>query len=73
MKRVDAKFVFDSDLMTNEISRVIYEDYLPAALVKGKYVAASEPQIVEKGLEYVQEALNVNKKSVSAKKVIVTL
>jgi hypothetical protein len=46
---------------------------LPAALAKGKYVAAPEPQVVGKGLEDVQEAFDVNKRGVSAKKVVVSL
>ena len=73
VKRVDAKLVWGSDLMANEIGRVIYEDHLPAALAGRKYIAAPEPQIVGKGLEYVQEALDVSQRGVSAKKVIVSL
>jgi NADPH:quinone reductase-like Zn-dependent oxidoreductase len=73
VKRVDTKFIFGSDLMANEVSRAIYEDYLPAALAQGKYIAAPEPLVVGKGLEYVQEAMDMNKKGVSAKKVVVSL
>lgn len=73
VQRVGTKFIFGSDLMANEVSRAIYEDYLPAALAEGKYIAAPEPQVVGKGLEYIQEALDLNKKGVSAKKVVVTL
>jgi NADPH:quinone reductase-like Zn-dependent oxidoreductase len=72
-KRVGIKFIFGSDLMVNEVSRVIYEDYLPAALAEGKYVPAPEPQVVGKGLEYVQEAFDVQMTGVSAKKVVVSL
>ena len=72
-KRVGTKFIWGSDLMANEVSRVIYEDYLPVALAEGKYAAAPDPQVVGKGLEYVQEALDVNMKGVSAKKVVVSL
>jgi NADPH:quinone reductase-like Zn-dependent oxidoreductase len=73
VKRVDIKFIFGSSLMGNEVSRVVYEDYLPTALAEGKYIAAPEPQIVGKGLEYVQEAFDVNMMGVSAKKVVVSL
>lgn len=73
VNRVGSKFIFGSDLMVNEVSRVIYEDYLPTALAEGKYITAPEPQIVGKGLEYVQEALDVIMKGVSAKKVVVSL
>ncbi|KAL8720570.1 MAG: hypothetical protein Q9225_002589 [Loekoesia sp. 1 TL-2023] len=73
LKRVDTKFIFGSDLMTNEVSRVIYEDFLPAALANGSYTAAPEPQVVGSGLEQVQDALDLNMKGVSAKKVVVSL
>ncbi|KAL8692800.1 MAG: hypothetical protein Q9218_002241 [Villophora microphyllina] len=73
LKRVETKFIFGSDLMVNEVSNVIYEDYLPAALADGKYLAAPDPQVVGKGLEHVQEALDLNMKGVSAKKLVVAL
>lgn len=73
VNRVDTKFIFGSDLMANEVSRAIYEDYLPAALAEGKYIAAPEPQVVGKGLEHVQEAMDLNQRGVSAKKLVVSL
>ncbi len=72
-KRVDKKFIFGSDLMANEVCRAIYEDFLPAALAQGKYIAAPAPHVVGKGLERLQEAMALNKKGVSAKKVVVSL
>ena len=59
--------------MVNEVGKAIYEDFLPAALAQGKYIATPEPQVVGKGLGYVQEAPEISKKSVSAKKVVVSL
>ncbi|KAI4235944.1 MAG: hypothetical protein L6R40_006312 [Gallowayella cf. fulva] len=73
VKRVETKFIFGSDLMTNEVSRIIYEDFLPAALANHSYLTAPEPQVVGKGLDSVQDALDVNMKGVSAKKVVVSL
>ncbi len=70
---VSKKFIFGSDLMANEVGKAIYEDFLPAALAQGKFIAAPEPQVVGKGLQYVQQAMDVHKKGVSAKKVVVTL
>ncbi|KAI4181041.1 MAG: hypothetical protein L6R41_006853 [Letrouitia leprolyta] len=72
-KGVATKFIFGSDLMANEVSRIIYQDFLPSALANGKYRAAPEPQVVGKGLEHVQEALDANMKGVSARKVVVSL
>ncbi|KAL9612630.1 MAG: hypothetical protein Q9167_002800 [Letrouitia subvulpina] len=73
MKRVETKFIFGSDLMANEVGKVVYEDFLPAALREGKYQAAPEPMVVGKGLEQVQEAMDLNMKGVSAKKLVVSL
>lgn len=73
VNRVGTKFIFGTELMANEVSRAIYEDYLPAALAKGKYIAAPEPQVVGKGLDCVQEAMDMSKRGVSAKKVVVSL
>lgn len=73
MKSVNKKFIFGSDLMANEVCRAIYEDFLPAALAQGKFIAAPEPHVVGKGLEHIQEGMDLNKRGVSAKKVVVTL
>lgn len=73
IKGVDTKFIWGSDLMANEVGKVIYKDFLPAALAKGKYIAAPEPLVVGKGLDSVQEAMNLNRRGVSAKKVVVSL
>ena len=73
VKGVRIKFVFGGDLVATELSRAIYEDYMPAALAEGKYITAPEPMVVGKGLEYVQEAIDINLKGVSAKKVVVSL
>ncbi|KAL8698012.1 MAG: hypothetical protein Q9201_006803 [Fulgogasparrea decipioides] len=73
IKRVDTKFIFSSDLMANEVSRVIYKDFLPAALADGSYMPAPEPNVVGRGLEHVQDALELNMKGVSARKLVVAL
>ncbi|KAI4236849.1 MAG: hypothetical protein L6R40_006038 [Gallowayella cf. fulva] len=68
---VKAKFVFSKDIKDNEVSKVIYEDYLPQALAQGKYVAAPDAHIVGKGLESVQAGIDMIN-SMSAKKVVIT-
>jgi NADPH:quinone reductase-like Zn-dependent oxidoreductase len=70
---VGAKFIFGSDLKDNEVSTAVYVDFLPKALAEGKYIAAPDPQIVGRGLEYIQAAFEIHKKGVSAKKVVVSL
>jgi len=73
MRRIRTKFIFGSSLMNNEVSRVIYQDFLPQALADGRYVAAPDPYVVGKGLEYVQTGFDAQRKGVSAKKVVVSL
>jgi hypothetical protein len=52
---------------------MVYEDFLPYALTDGSFVAAPEPVVVGKGLEFVQAGLDLQKKGVSAKKVVISL
>ncbi|TVY49846.1 Zinc-binding alcohol dehydrogenase domain-containing protein cipB [Lachnellula occidentalis] len=68
-----AKFIQAAAIKDNEVSKAVYEDFLPPALADGKYVAAPEPYVVGKGLENVQAGFNIQKKGVSAKKVVITL
>jgi hypothetical protein len=70
---VKAKFIMGDDLKDNEVSNIVYGEFLPKALAEGKYVAAPEPVVVGKGLEYVQKAFEVQKNGVSARKVVVSL
>ncbi|TVY15016.1 Dehydrogenase azaJ [Lachnellula arida] len=73
MKGVGTKFVNGGDLVGKEVGKAIYEDFLPEALGAGTFVPAPDPFVVGKGLERVQEAMDISKKGVSAKKVVVTL
>jgi hypothetical protein len=52
---------------------MICKEFLPKALAAGEYVAAPDPIVVGKGLEFIQPALEMQKKGVSAKKVVVSL
>jgi Zn-dependent alcohol dehydrogenase len=72
-KGVSAKFINASEVVGNEVGKAIYEDFLPKALEQNKFVPAPDPEVVGKGLEHVQEAMNLSKKGVSAKKLVVTL
>ncbi|KAF6225178.1 hypothetical protein HO133_010375 [Letharia lupina] len=73
IKGIPTKFFIGETLQNNEVSHVVYENFLPQALTEGTYVTAPEPFVVGHGLEYIQEAFDVQKKGVSAKKVVVTL
>jgi NADPH:quinone reductase-like Zn-dependent oxidoreductase len=70
---IESKMIFGSDLKNNEVSEAVYENFLEEALESGDYKAAPEALVVGRGLEKIQEALEVQKKGVSAKKVVVSL
>jgi NADPH:quinone reductase-like Zn-dependent oxidoreductase len=70
---VRAKFVEGLGLKSNEVGKMIYGDFLPKALAAGKYVCAPEAVVVGHGIEKIQEALDLQKKGVSAQKLVVTL
>ncbi len=65
--------IFGTTLMDNEVSRVIYADFLPQALAEGRYVTAPAPYIIRKGLNYIQAGLNLQMRGVSAVKVVISL
>ena len=70
---VKTKRIFGTDLKDNEVGKVIYEEYLPQALADAKFVPAPDPVVVGKGLDAIQDGLEMQKKGVSARKVVVTL
>ena len=70
---IRTNFIFGSTLLYNDLGKAIYVDFLPRALAEGRYFAAPDPLVVGKGLENIQVGLDVQKKGVSAKKVVVSL
>jgi hypothetical protein len=72
-KGVKTKMIWGSSLLGNEVGPMIYERFLPAALAQNSYVAAPEPQVVGHGLENIPDALEQQRRGVSAAKLVVTL
>lgn len=70
---VTVKAIFATTLKDNEVGKAIYEDFLPRALKAGTFVPAPEPLVAGKGLESVQGAVDLQRKGVSAQKVVVLL
>ena len=70
---VNANQIFGMTLKDNEVSQAVYVDFLAKALSDGAYVPAPEPWIFGRGLESLQRGLEVQKKGVSAKKVVIVL
>ncbi|KAG6354856.1 hypothetical protein INS49_003937 [Diaporthe citri] len=73
LKGVKVEFVWGSDLYDGPVAEAVYGSFLPAALAKGSFVPAPEPQVIGHGLDKVQEAFEVGRKGVSAKKLVVTV
>ncbi|KAK9427805.1 GroES-like protein [Lipomyces doorenjongii] len=71
---VEVKFILIVGLVDPEscVSHV-YLDFLGPALAEKQFVPAPEPQVVGRGLDKINEALDLNQKGVSAKKIVVSL
>ncbi|KAI0386969.1 GroES-like protein [Hypomontagnella monticulosa] len=71
---VVAKFVYDANPkgFYYDTCAVLFREFLPQALATGEYQIAPKPEVVNtRGVEGIQEALDILKKGVSAKKIIV--
>ncbi|KAK5551685.1 hypothetical protein LTR46_010280 [Exophiala xenobiotica] len=60
-------------LVENHVGARLWRDYVPAALETGKLRAKPEPKIITGGLEVIQAAMELQKKGVSAQKIVVEL
>jgi hypothetical protein len=71
---VEVKFILVDGLVDPDsvVSRV-YKDFLPRALEQRQFVPAPPPQIVGQGLDKIQDALDLQRKGVSGRKIVVTL
>jgi NADPH:quinone reductase-like Zn-dependent oxidoreductase len=65
--------VWGSALRHSAVGPAIWRAFLPAALAAGRYRALPEPLVAGTGLESVPEALELQRRGVSARKVVVTL
>jgi NADPH:quinone reductase-like Zn-dependent oxidoreductase len=72
-RNINYKFIFGTTLIDNGVGKAIYVDFFPDALSQGVYTAAPDPHVVGKGLEHIQAALDLQRKGISAKKVVVSL
>lgn len=70
---IRTNFIFGSSLLYNELGKAIYVDFLPSALAEGRYIAAPDAHVVGKGLEYIQAGYDLQRKGMSAKKVVISL
>jgi NADPH:quinone reductase-like Zn-dependent oxidoreductase len=73
IKGVASSMVNISTILGNDTGKYIYSEYLPNALEAGTFLGSPEPEIVGQGLESIQLAFDLQRKGVSAKKVVVTV
>jgi hypothetical protein len=55
------------------IGKAIWHNYIPLALQSGQFYAKPDPFILKGGLAKVQEGIDMLKKGVSAKKIVIEL
>ena len=70
---VRTKMIWGSALIANEVGPMIFEAFLPSALVEARFVAAPGPTVVGVGLAQIPKALERQRLGVSATKLVVTL
>jgi hypothetical protein len=74
MSAVETKFILVDGLVDpDSVVSHVYRDFLPQALEQGQFVPAPPPQVVGNGLDKIQDALHLQRKGVSGKKLVVTL
>lgn len=70
---VKIRFVIGSDLKKNEVADAVFRDFLPGALAAGRYLPAPTASVVGSSLADLQHALDLQRKGVSATKMVITL
>ncbi|MBH1945557.1 Zn-dependent oxidoreductase, partial [Erythrobacter sp. YJ-T3-07] len=71
---VRSKFVWGATIEDNEVSKMLFEEFLPNALASARYICAPEPEIIGQDLGVIQNGLDRLKfGGVSAKKLVVKL
>jgi hypothetical protein len=70
---IRTKFIFSTSIINNEVSRLIYQDFLPKALAEGRFVCAPPPLLVGRGLDQIPAAVKAQRQGVSASKLVVQL
>ena len=70
---VGAAFIWGGEPVGTEVGPMVFNNFLPEAMAEGTFVPAPEAQVVGHGLESLQEAFDIQKRGVSAKKIVITL
>jgi len=73
LRGVRARFVWGSSLMDNEVGRMLWTDYLPAALADRRHVAFPPARIVGHSLDDLQAAVDLLRTGTSTQKLVIAL
>ena len=63
----------DPGLVDLDIGDAVWRNYIPAALAAGKFQAKPDPEVLEGGLDKVQDGIDMLRKGVSARKVVIEI
>lgn len=72
LRSITTSFVYGA-VAHSPVGEAVYAKFLPHALANGKFKAAPEPVVAGEGLEAIQDAIDLQRKGVSARKVVVSL
>ena len=56
-----------------DVGDAVWRKYLPEALAEGKFQAKPDPFVMKGGLERVQEGIDLQRKGVSAQKIVIEI
>ena len=70
---IAARFLDASTMIDNEVGLYIYQDYLGKALAMGSFRPSPPPKVIGTSLHEIQEALETQRRGVSAAKIVVAL
>lgn len=63
----------DPGLVRPDIGAAVWHNFIPGALAAGKFQPKPDPEILEGGLGRVQDGIDILKKGVSAKKIVIEI
>lgn len=63
----------DPGLVDLDIGDAVWRNYIPVALAAGKFQAKPDPEVLEGGLDKVQDGIDLLRKGVSARKVVIEI
>ena len=57
----------------DRVGKAVWRDYMPTALESGKFQAKPDPHVIKGGLTKVQDGIDMLRKGVSAKKIVIEI